>query len=120
MSLRRDLEAHGQEHLLRHLEELNEEEKACLYRDLTELDLPRISTLWQGTQSTMAQCSQIKDDKLQPLDPSIIGSTLRDKELLETWRNIGIHSSLVCSRSIFQFIEHAYCVCVKCELKLAM
>ncbi len=90
VSLRSQLKTHGQEHLLQHLEDLTEEEKQSLYSDITELDLPRVTTLWQQTQSTVTQCSQIKDDKLQPLDRSIIGSTVQDKDHLATWRNIGM------------------------------
>ncbi len=88
-AVRRDLTAHGQDHLLRHLEELTCEEKQCLYDDITELDLPRLATIWDQTLVTRSKSCQIKDDKLQPLDSSIVGSTVRDKDRLDAWRDIG-------------------------------
>ncbi len=88
-AVRKDLTAHGQDHLLRHLEELSREERQCLYDDITELNLPRLSTIWDQTQATLTNPCQIKDDKLQPLDSSIVGSTFRDKDRLDAWRDIG-------------------------------
>ena len=61
-----------------------------LYHDLSELNLPKLSSLWEQAQATLSQqSSQVKEEKLKPLDNSIVGSTAEDMDQLTQWRNIG-------------------------------
>ena len=46
-ALRDRLERHGQEHVLRFLDELSETEKRELYADISEVDLGRVAEYFQ-------------------------------------------------------------------------
>ena len=96
-ALRARLRAHGQEHLLQHLDNLSPDEKQVLYREVSEVDLPRLSSLWDQASATLSQQgSLIKDEKLKPLDNSIVGSTAKDKGQLALWRDKGARCSQCC------------------------
>lgn len=83
------LREYGQEHLLQHLKTLSEEEQADLYADLEETDWRKLSRLWQEAKKSMSENGEMKDDRLKPLDSSIVGSTARDKDRVAKWWDKG-------------------------------
>lgn len=80
----------GQEHLLRHLGELSEEQKAELYADIAETDLCRVVRCFQESQQKDSDSCEVKDDLLRPLDDWICGSTARDVDSVPRWEGIGL------------------------------
>lgn len=100
-SVRQHLIDYGQEHILHHLDDLTSEQQTILYRDIMELNLPQLSNLWGHAKNLVNHVSETKDDKLKPLDKSIMGSTARDKALLPSWRDIGrrANTKIVCTLS---------------------
>lgn len=88
-AVRADLETYGQGHLLQHLDQLEASERDELYRDISELNLKRLSECWRRTQPSLSDSGEVKDERLKPLDSSIIGSTARDKRDIGRWMNLG-------------------------------
>lgn len=89
-SVRAELREYGQEHLLRHLEQLSESEKASLYADIKDVDFKKLSLLWKDARGNLTDNGEVKDDRLKPLDRSIVGSTAKDKEAVSRWSDIGL------------------------------
>lgn len=87
--LKTQLMLHGQEHVLMFLDRLSDDQKRSLYADLKEVDLSKVSRCWQEAQKNLADSQEKKDEHLQPLDRSIVGSTARDRAAVKTWENIG-------------------------------
>lgn len=87
--LKSSLTVHGQDHLLRFSEGLKEDELTELYTELSELDLSKVSKCWNEAQKTLSEASEKKDEHLEPLDRSIVGSTTRDKSSVPGWEAIG-------------------------------
>ena len=87
--LKSSLAAHGQDHLLRFTESLGGDELTELYTELSELDLNKVSKCWNEAQKTLSEASEKKDEHLEPLDRSIVGSTTRDKNSVPRWENLG-------------------------------
>lgn len=87
--IRSQLVQHNQEHVLMFLDGMNNEEKRTLYTDLSEVDLTKVTKCWQEAQQKLADSQEKKDEQLQPLDRSIVGSTARDKDAVPSWEAIG-------------------------------
>ena len=87
--LKSSLAAHGQEHLLKFVEGLGEDEITELYTELSELDLNKVSKCWDAAHKTLEESLEKKDDRLEPLDRSIVGSTTRDKTRVPKWEDVG-------------------------------
>lgn len=98
--LKSSLTAHGQDHLLRFTEGLKEDELVELYTELSELDLNKVSKCWDEAQKTLSEASEMKDEHLEPLDRSIVGSTTRDKNSVPRWDALG-ERELFVTLSIF-------------------
>ena len=88
-SLRTELEAYGQEHLLKHLGRLDESEKASLYADIRSVNFKKVSRLWKEAQRSLTENGTMKDNRLKPLDSSIVGSTAKDKANVSRWYDSG-------------------------------
>ena len=88
--VREELKEYGQEHLLRHLDVLSEEEQASLYADIKDTDWSKVARLWKTANREMNENGEMKDERLKPLDSSIVGSTARDKDLVAGWNEKGI------------------------------
>ena len=88
--LQSQLAKHGQEHVLMFLDSLNDKQKRELYADLSDLDFDKVTKCWQEAQQKLAETQEKKDEYLQPLDRSIVGSTARDKTAVPKWEDIGI------------------------------
>ena len=84
-----NLAAYGQDHLLRHKSSLGDNELAELYTEIAELDLNKVAKCWDQAQKQLEQTSEKKDDQLEPLDRSIVGSTTRDKANVPRWDDLG-------------------------------
>lgn len=87
--LRAHLEEYGQEHLLQHLDRLDDPGKASLYADIKSVDFKKLSRLWKEARKSLTENGAMKDDRLKPLDGSIVGSTARDKGTVAGWSEIG-------------------------------
>lgn len=83
------LKEYGQEQLLQHLERLDGAEKASLYADIRDVDFKKLSRLWEEAQKSMTENGTMKDDRLKPLDSSIVGSTAKNKEDVWRWSEAG-------------------------------
>lgn len=88
--MRQELKEYEQEHLLRHLDELSEDEQATLYADITDTDWSKVARLWKTAKREMTENGEMKDERLKPLDSSIVGSTARDKDLVARWYEKGM------------------------------
>lgn len=87
--LRTDLKEYGQEHLLQHLGQLDDAQKASLYADIKSVDFKKLSKLWGGAEHSMTENGAMKDSRLKPLDSSIVGSTAKDKSEVSRWTEKG-------------------------------
>lgn len=88
-SLREQLAQHGQEHLLRFLPELSEEERRQLFADISDVDLGKLRRCFERAQAAVETGQEVKDELLEPLDESICGSTARDVDSVRTWEKRG-------------------------------
>ena len=87
--LRAELKGYGQEHLLLHLDQLDQAEKASLYADIKSVDFQKVSRLWKEAHKSLTENGTMKDDRLKPLDSSIVGSTSRDRDVVSRWSERG-------------------------------
>lgn len=87
--LRPSLEEHAQGHLLRFAADLSEAERTSLADELTSLELGKIANIFKATMADVEGGSK-KDDRLEPLEPSICGSTLRDGSRVASWEDSGL------------------------------
>ena len=87
--LKSSLAAHGQDHLLQFTEGLKDDELTELYTELAELNLDKVAKCWDEAQKTLSEASEKKDEHLEPLDRSIVGSTTRDKNHVPRWEALG-------------------------------
>ena len=108
------LASHGQEHLIRYAESLGENELAELYAELRELDLNKVSKCWSNAQKKLTESSELKDEHLEPLDRSIVGSTTRDKANVPRWEAIGKKSLFIFSEIDTSSVMRGPCYCVWC------
>ena len=60
-----------------------------LYAEIAELDLNKVAKCWDEAQKKLTETSEKKDDQLEPLDRSIVGSTTRDKANVPRWEALG-------------------------------
>lgn len=88
-SVRVQLKGYGQEHLLQHLDELTEPEQDSLFTDIRDTDWSKIARLWTAANREMSENGEVKDDRLKPLDSSIVGSTAKDKLVVARWNEKG-------------------------------
>lgn len=87
--LRPSLEEHAQGHLLQFAAELGEAERGALADELASLDVGKIVKVFKASMAGGAGESK-KDDRLEPLEPSICGSTLRDESHVAGWEEAGL------------------------------
>lgn len=92
--VRTRLKQYGQEHLLHHLELLDDSEKAALYADVNDVDWKKLSRLWTEARQSLSENGEVKDDRLKPLDSSIVGSTAKDKGTVARWSELGEEAKL--------------------------
>ena len=77
-NLQRYLEENHQEHLLKHLTALSEEQQKVFCHDLLKIDFPKINRSFEKTMIE-AKASDKKDAKLQPIPPEHVGSVIGEE-----------------------------------------
>ena len=87
--LKSNLASNGQDHLLRYTESLGEKECDELFTELAGLDLNKVAKCWDEAQKKLSESSELKDENLEPLDRSMVGSTTRDKSSVPRWEEAG-------------------------------
>ena len=70
--LRKRLEKHDQEHLLAFWDELNEQEKSGLYKELSDLDLDYVTQSFQRCVADLNSQAEKLDDRMEPLPGNFI------------------------------------------------
>ncbi|KAJ8357252.1 hypothetical protein SKAU_G00200460 [Synaphobranchus kaupii] len=85
------LEGTGQSHLLRLWPELSPEERAQLTRDLESLDFKEINQFFRGAMESSSSGEKEKlDSRMEAVPREALGSVTRDRERLETWKEMGL------------------------------
>lgn len=89
-SLKESLTRHGQEHLLRFWDELNEAERKQLISDIQELNLDEVQSFFTRANASLDESSAKLDDRLEPVPESTFLSISRTtKEKLKTYEGEG-------------------------------
>lgn len=89
-SLKESLTRHGQEHLLRFWDELNEAERKQLISDIQELNLEEVQSFFTRANASLDESSAKLDDRLEPVPESTFLSISRTtKEKLKTYEGEG-------------------------------
>lgn len=71
--IREHLEKHGQEHLLKYWDELNEEQRRHLKADIEELDFDEVNEFFKRATESLEDDGSVKlDDRLQPIPDSLV------------------------------------------------
>lgn len=68
--LREHLEKYGQEHLLKYWNEINDEQRRQLEKDIKEFDFDELHLLYERATQSLAEGTTKLDDKLQPIEES--------------------------------------------------
>jgi len=93
-SLKEQLTRHGQEHLLRFWDELNDAERKQLIQDIHELNLSEVQSFFKRATASLEESSEKLDDRLQPVPESTFMSISRsDKEQLKVYEEEGERES---------------------------
>ena len=99
--LRQRLGEHGQDHLLRFWDMLNNAERHQLTSELSALDVAYVNRCYEACASELKQSSENIDDHLEPLPESVIGSVVRtDPDTLKRYEHEGqtaFCASVLCS-----------------------
>lgn len=91
-SLRKKLSEFEQEHLLRHWEELTDEDRNELENDIDKLDLCEITVYFKkAMESSLCIGQNMLDDKIRPIDEKKIASVKTSmEEELKTYQELGL------------------------------
>lgn len=90
-TLKESLTRHGQEHLLRFWDELNEVERKQLISDIQELNLDEVQSFFERATASLDESSEKLDDRLQPLPESAFLSISRtSKDKLKSYEDEGL------------------------------
>ena len=89
--LRRDLKDNNQKHLFQYWDTLPEDQKLVFYRDLRNIDYPKINRAFEKTMNE-AKSIEKKDEKLQPVPPEQMGSVIgaENQNKVDSWREKGL------------------------------
>lgn len=90
--LRKKLSEYDQEHLLRFWEELLDNDRNQLQKDIDELDLREITEYFKRAVESSQHISQsMLDDKMQPIDKTkIVSAKTSTKEELNVYKECGL------------------------------
>ena len=89
-NVRQVLSENSQQHLLHFWDQLNEEQKKLLYKDLKSLNLSKVCQIFEVTVNSENQQNEKIDDLLEPLSPQVHESITRTtKEKLQSYRENG-------------------------------
>lgn len=88
--LRQRLAEHGQDHLLRFWDHLDDSERHRLTAELSSLDLGYVNQCYEACISDLKRTNGNCDDHLEPLPESVIGSVVRtDSETMKQYEQEG-------------------------------
>jgi len=88
--LKRDLQEHGQEHLLKFWDQLNETDQAKLYKDIRSIDLAKTTRSFKTTiEEAETHKGEKKDERIKPIPPEQIGSIPRAGSNFKVWEDRG-------------------------------
>jgi len=88
--LRQRLTEHGQDHLLRFWDHLNENEQQRLTAELSTLDVDYVNRCYEACVGDLTRTNGNFDDCLEPLPESVVGSVIRtDPEALKQYEHEG-------------------------------
>lgn len=91
VELHKRLQQVGQEHLLKFWDELNENEREQLERDIAELNLNELKLYFDRATTSLSQNGLKLDDRLQPLpDDNLLSISRAPKTLLNSYREEGL------------------------------
>jgi len=89
--LRQRLAEHGQDHLLRFWDHLDETEQCRLGTELSTLDVGYVNRCYEACIAELTRPNGNCDDRLEPLPESVIGSVVRtDPETLKQYEIEGM------------------------------
>lgn len=84
---------HGQEHLLKYWDELNEEERKHLLNDIKELDLEELQLFFERATSSLRENGEKLDDRLQPIpDSKFLSTTNTSQDVIDAYEKIGLEN----------------------------
>lgn len=110
-SLKESLTRHGQEHLLRFWDELNESERKQLISDIQELNLAEVQSFFKRATASLEESSEKLDDRLKPVPESSYMSISRtSKDQLKTYEEEGENTFMIykCVVTCFNVISRTY------------
>ncbi|XP_066548661.1 UDP-N-acetylhexosamine pyrophosphorylase isoform X2 [Amia ocellicauda] len=86
------LTAAGQSHLLQFIEDVGEQERAELLRDLGGMDLQEINGFFHNAMKVSDHIKQEKvDERMEAVPREVLGSVTRDRDRLKDWEKEGLH-----------------------------
>lgn len=90
-NLKGKLEAHGQEHLLQYWDQLSQEERDVLEREILELDLVQLTSYYDRATSSLSAVKNKLDDKIRPIpDNNIVSGAACTEEELKRYNSLGL------------------------------
>lgn len=89
--LRKQLEQHGQEHLVAYWSELNEEQRRHLTADIDELNLTEVNEFFERATASLDDGVEKLDDRLNPIpETHVLSITRTPKEVLKNYDGLGL------------------------------
>ncbi|XP_035727705.1 UDP-N-acetylhexosamine pyrophosphorylase-like [Vespa mandarinia] len=90
-NLKRKLVAYGQEHLLQYWDQLSQEERDILEKEILELDLVELTSYYDRATSSLSTVKNKLDDKIQPIpENNIVSGEACTKEELKMYNSLGL------------------------------
>ncbi|XP_043682228.1 UDP-N-acetylhexosamine pyrophosphorylase isoform X1 [Vespula pensylvanica] len=90
-NLKRKLEDYGQEHLLQYWDQLSQEERDVLEKEILELDLIELTSYYDRATSSLSTVKNKLDDKIQPIpENNIVSGEACTKEELKMYNSLGL------------------------------
>lgn len=89
-SVRQVLSQYSQQHLLQFWDQITEEQKQLLYKDIKSIDFAKVCKAFEVTVNSENEQSEKIDDLLEPLSPQVHESITRTtKDKLHSYRENG-------------------------------
>lgn len=89
--LKEKLQKFNQEHLLRFWDDISDQEKSALFKDILELDLPEVTSYFAKSMNSLNANRETLDSKIQPIPGEVFESLCTStKEKLEQYELRGL------------------------------
>ena len=89
-NLKEKLVRYGQEHLFKYWDELTDDQKKTLIRDIDEINLEEVQSFFKRATSSLEESAKKLDDRMEPIPESTFMSTSRtSEEKLKVYENEG-------------------------------